>query len=115
MDKLSLQLVRSLSTLLRRECQLYERYVTLAREERSFLVRFNAAKVSELTAARAVLCDSMLAAQEQRLELMRKFPGREGTRLRQLISNYCHPKDAKQLLPLAEKLRKLVQTAQAVQ
>ena len=105
--------VRSLEILLTKECRLYEKYLAVLEEERSYIVRFNAEKVGELTAKRASLYEQMLKAQDGRLELMRTFPSNQGKKLRELISSYCTPEDKRRLMPLADSLKTLVETTQS--
>lgn len=104
--------IRSLETLLQRECGLYEQYIRILMEERQFVTRFNAEKITELTAKRAGLYESMLKSQDARLELMRTFPASKGKKLRELIAGNCTPEDKRKLLPLAEHLKRLVDEAQ---
>jgi hypothetical protein len=104
--------IRSLEMLLVKECRLYEQYLTVLLEERTSIIRFNAETLGQLTVKRAALYEEMLKAQDTRLELMRSFPSNQGKKLRDLITQYCTPEDKRRLLPLAEKLKSLVESVQ---
>jgi len=112
MSFVSARIVSSLANLIERECTLYEKYINILKEERGNITNFNAEKVNELTQKRANLYENMLKAQDDRLALMRSFPEGQGKKLRDLIESFCTPIDRIKLLPLANKLKALVEEAQ---
>ena len=104
---------KTIDQLLRRECELYQDYIKLTQEERSWITKLNPAKLEELTQKRQIITDLLLAAQDQRLAQMRQFPEGDGKRLSDLIRKYAPLKEAKVLLTLTKKLRELVEEARS--
>lgn len=104
--------VDRLAASLAKECLLYERYLGLLAEEKGWMARFDHERVTELSTKRAALYDDMLSAQDERLAYMRDFPS-AGMKLRELIVKFMAPQNAKQLLPLVDRLRGLVKESQA--
>ncbi len=99
--------------MLKKEISHYEEYIVLVRQEKEFITRFNAEKLAEITKLRADIYEKMLQAQDQRMALMREFPIKGSHKLRGLIKECCLKADQQKLMPLAEKLYKLVETAQS--
>ena len=97
--------LKELELLLKQEIQLYEDYLATLIEEEKWVTRFKQDKIQALTISRAKLCEQMLAAQDQRLRIMRTFPVNEGMRLRDLVIKFYPPREAKRVLPLIDRLR----------
>jgi hypothetical protein len=99
------RLILELERALRSEIELQRKYAEILRQEREHITQLQADQVEKLVAEREILADRMREANDRRLELMRMFPDHEGKRLTELVRLYCHPQDARRLLPLAEELR----------
>lgn len=101
-------MVQSFRFLLEEEVKLFQVYSTLLDEEQKVIVKMNPERLNRLTDQRAHLHEQMLRLQDQRLDLMRRFPDGEGKKLRDLIIKHFHPKDAKPIVLLIDELRVLV-------
>lgn len=94
--------------LIRHECDLHREYLSVLASEREALTHFQQDEIVSLSSKRETLYESMRAAHERRLELMREFPGGEEMRLSQFIVKFCRPTDARVLAPLVAELKSLV-------
>lgn len=108
------RLIRQLQSMLQKECKLYAEFIGMAREQRKWIVKFNADKIEALNRRRKELHRMMQAIQAERLIIMQQFPDSQGRRLSSLIADYCVKEDQKALLPLVEQLRALVVESQKI-
>ena len=108
------RLIRDLERVLRAEIKLQEEYAALLTDERTCLTRFNADKIEEISLRRDLLNEKISQAAAERLELMKIFPNSQGKRLTELLKAHCHKQDIATLMPLAEKLKTVVQQTKSM-
>lgn len=106
------RIISTLEKSLAREISLYEEYLKLIAEERGSIIRFKAEKVRDCSERREQLHDAMKEAHSRRLEILEQVPDSKHIKLTDLIEQQCLAGDRKKLLPLAHRLKKLVQQTQ---
>ncbi|NBW39566.1 hypothetical protein EBR25_01040 [bacterium] len=101
----------NLESLLKREINTYERYLSVISEQRKCITRFHAERLQELDKKRKELIKIIEKFHEERVAFL-AFPDFDGEqRLSVLIKQHGTPEEQKRLLPLTEKLREVIEIA----
>ena len=107
------RLIRQIENALLEEIKLQVSYAQLIEEEKSYIIKFKPAQITELTEKRGILYRSIAAARDRREALTLELAGEKGGgTLTALLKELAHPEDARRLTAHAEKLRALVQANQ---
>ncbi len=106
-------LCRELKVALEEEISIYLKYLQCLEEERTLLRSLDrpekTEKFNELTSNREALVEKMKISEERRKLILKDFADTTGKKLSEIVKNNFHLSEQKEIMPMIEKLKKLVQ------
>lgn len=103
---------QALERLLLKEIKINEEYIAVLKTERVHTAKVDVEQITIHTAKREMLLTQMKLCHTERMAICAQFPNSKGQKLTALLELHASPEDKKKLIPLAKKLRAVVELSQ---